>query len=494
MGTVNAASPKSGPTPTIKVVDFQILRRFKQAWDRSVAEAGGYAGNDFINNMKRATYREVANAVRDELNTARPDIARVAKEFHFWKTAQDVIDATVERTRSRQVPLSQNMMTAAGIAKGGVGTALLLRNLTKLTQSTGWNTTSAVLKDRLANLIEAGDIRGANAMLVILGANQLNNGKPTDQSKQSRPKSDGRRLTNPSPSPISPPPSAVNKPTDRLRLERPLLSNPGEEQPSLLEKSILLGSAAINPISTIASMLLAPPQEETIFERQVKGPDGKYTIVPPSQHSVVPRTTKSARKPILASAGLARPVNRRLPSLHEMSLDELDILEKQARVAEKSELISIFGKKAPEYERLSRSANSYDPKKADEASRAMNKMESKLPKTERNKLFGIGGNVPPSFEEIREYKRALNSLDFGSAEDLGDSLKYALAQVGKETDPAKMRPQEKIRYAQLRYAYSKARDLGFDLKKVFKSSLEGVEKIYSDDSAEILSRFLPPPR
>lgn len=171
MGTVNAASPKSGPTPTIKVVDFQILRRFKQAWDRSVAEAGGYAGNDFINNMKRATYREVANAVRDELNTARPDIAKVGKEFHFWKTAQDVIDSTVERTKSRQAPLSQNMMTAAGMAKGGVGVALLLRNLTKLTQSTGWNTTSAVLKDRLANLIEAGDIRGANAMLVTLAAN-----------------------------------------------------------------------------------------------------------------------------------------------------------------------------------------------------------------------------------------------------------------------------------------------------------------------------------
>lgn len=171
MGTVNASTKP--PTSTIKAVDFQILRRFKQAWDRSVSEAGGYTGNDFINNMKRATYREVANAVRDELNTARPDIARVGKEFHFWKTAQDVIDATVERTKSRQASLSQNMMTAAGMAKGGVGVALLLRNLTKLTQSTGWNTTSAVLKDRLANAISNGNIRGANAMLTTMLGSQL---------------------------------------------------------------------------------------------------------------------------------------------------------------------------------------------------------------------------------------------------------------------------------------------------------------------------------
>lgn len=181
MGTVNASTKP--PTSTIKAVDFQILRRFKQAWDRSVSEAGGYTGNDFINNMKRATYREVANAVRDELNTARPDIARVGKEFHFWKTAQDVIDATVERTKSRQASITQNMMTAAGMAKGGVGVALLLRNLTKLTQSTGWNTTSAVLKDRLANAISNGNIRGANAMLTTMLGSQL---RPSEHKQEDK--------------------------------------------------------------------------------------------------------------------------------------------------------------------------------------------------------------------------------------------------------------------------------------------------------------------
>lgn len=206
MGTVNAAGPKSGPTPTIKVVDFQILRRFKQAWDRSVAEAGGYAGNDFINNMKRATYREVANAVRDELNSARPDIAKVGKEFHFWKTAQDVIDATVERTKSRQQPMSQQMMTAAGVVRGGVGLAIVLRNLTKFTQSTLWNTTSAVLKDRLANLIESGDLRGANAAITSLIGGQVS---------ESDKKAKGKAVAGAGKQGITPPPVSGIEPPPR---------------------------------------------------------------------------------------------------------------------------------------------------------------------------------------------------------------------------------------------------------------------------------------
>jgi hypothetical protein len=153
------------------VIDYQILRRFKQAWDNSVAASGGYAHNNLENNMKMSAYREAAGAVREELNRATPDIARVGREFHFWKTAQDVIDATVARTKSRQAPLSQQMATYAGLAKGGVGTALLLRNLTKVTQSTGWNTVSAVIKDRIANLIESGDLKGANKVLTgLIGA------------------------------------------------------------------------------------------------------------------------------------------------------------------------------------------------------------------------------------------------------------------------------------------------------------------------------------
>ncbi len=55
------------------------------------------------------------------------------------------------------------------MATGGVGHAILtgevLAGLRKLTTSTGWNTVSAVFKDRLANALASGNSKLANAMI-----------------------------------------------------------------------------------------------------------------------------------------------------------------------------------------------------------------------------------------------------------------------------------------------------------------------------------------
>lgn len=87
------------------------------------------------------------------------------------------------------------------------------------------------------------------------------------------------------------------KPTDRLGLERAPLSREFQNEPMPgYEKAAALIGAALSPGSTIASLMLAPPAEETLFERQVIGPDGKPTILPERSEGSVPRFKKVQRK------------------------------------------------------------------------------------------------------------------------------------------------------------------------------------------------------
>ena len=90
----------------------------------------------------------------------------------------------------------------------------------------------------------------------------------------------------------------TQKPTDRLGLERPVVSRDFENKPMAgWEKAASLIGAAVSPVSTIASMVLAPPQEESLFDRAITGPDGK-TYYPEVSESVVPRMKKAQRKSI----------------------------------------------------------------------------------------------------------------------------------------------------------------------------------------------------
>lgn len=90
----------------------------------------------------------------------------------------------------------------------------------------------------------------------------------------------------------------TQKPTDRLGLERPVVSRDFDNQPMAgWEKAASLIGAAVSPASTIASMVLAPPQEESLFDRAITGLDGK-TYYPEISESVVPRMKKAQRKSI----------------------------------------------------------------------------------------------------------------------------------------------------------------------------------------------------
>lgn len=184
----------------------------------------------------------------------------------------------------------------------------------------------------------------------------------------------------------------------------------------------------------------------------------------------------------------------KLKPLFEMDIEELEKTSNESSVSEQQLAIDVFGEeRAAEYEKAYRKSHSMNNKRADEGQAIVDKMESELSKEQQNHLFGIGNNSLYDVEESKEYLRKLQDLDFENAESLGKSLMYAATQIGSESDPTKMNYSEKIAYAQFRYAYKKANELGFDLDKIIDSTLKNSFSRFSDpnDAVDMLSRFIP---
>jgi GNAT superfamily N-acetyltransferase len=168
--------------------------------------------------------------------------------------------------------------------------------------------------------------------------------------------------------------------------------------------------------------------------------------------------------------------------LHEMTLDEIKQEHEKAKTRDKQDVIDIFGEEgAKKYNALQRAANnSYDMEKADKAADELLTMEAGLTKEQQNKLYGIG-DTRHSEEDLKEYRDAYSSLDDSSPEALGESLKWAVSQVGDPTRaPETMTPKERLRMAQLRHGYDLAVQNGYDPMEVMKSAVKSAAERFSD--------------
>lgn len=161
------------------MADVQQLRRVKQVIDEVVASRGGYAGKQLslADQAGVLARRETANAIREQLAAANPDIAAINRQFHFWKGVENVLGETLKRTTPQAKPLGQQLARVAGSAAAGhsgVGAAVLTGEaaglLKKLTTSAAWNTTSAVIKDRLAQLLASGKTGAATLLMRAIQA------------------------------------------------------------------------------------------------------------------------------------------------------------------------------------------------------------------------------------------------------------------------------------------------------------------------------------
>lgn len=150
-------------------VSPQSMREFRQILDKATSRTKKSFALGDADSAIAETRKATANAIRTELGNDLPDIAKLNKEFSFWSNVDEIMSETIMR-RKPQAGLMEPLAQTLGLATGStllekVLGAFAYKNFVKLTRSTGWRTVSAVNKQRLANLLAAGNGKEAGDLV-----------------------------------------------------------------------------------------------------------------------------------------------------------------------------------------------------------------------------------------------------------------------------------------------------------------------------------------
>lgn len=167
-------------------ISREALRAFRQAWDATIKKANGFAGN--IDDTTKAGIEKVgADTIREILASEVPDLARLNREYSFFRGLTDVLSETTKR-KVGQRGIVREVATAAGAAAGsgggpGVSAAFALgaRYLSDIASSALVRSATAQVQNKLARALLDGThsveriasfIKGAS--LTALKASDLN--------------------------------------------------------------------------------------------------------------------------------------------------------------------------------------------------------------------------------------------------------------------------------------------------------------------------------
>jgi hypothetical protein len=133
-----------------------------------------------------------ADAIREELGQQFPSIDALNQEYSFWKNVDKVVSDTITRRTGQAKPLGQKLAqaagTGAGFVVGGLKGAVLGREamaaVEKATTSTAWGTVRAVMKDRLADAMAAGDTQAVIRLTSRIAAAQAAQPSAEDESAE----------------------------------------------------------------------------------------------------------------------------------------------------------------------------------------------------------------------------------------------------------------------------------------------------------------------
>lgn len=150
----------------------------RRAWDKIVSQAGGYQqraggaiGTPLADQSEAAVKREGATAIRKLLDAEVPELSAINKEYSFWKSLDDVLTQTLQRTQPQSEGLGRKIAQGVGASVGGFASsgggpmaviggaglgAAAVKMLDKAITSPRWALTSAKLKDRLADAMASG--------------------------------------------------------------------------------------------------------------------------------------------------------------------------------------------------------------------------------------------------------------------------------------------------------------------------------------------------
>jgi hypothetical protein len=169
--------------PDARVDQLVAVRR---AWDKVVADAGGYAhrapggiGVPLKDISEATSKREATTAIRQLLDKEVPELTALNKEFSFWKNLDDVVTQTMKRKAPQGEGLGAAVKESAGnlagaVATGNLAGAFAIGKMAKFASSVfaspRWKLASAQMKDSLASAIASNDVTKISTALSRISA------------------------------------------------------------------------------------------------------------------------------------------------------------------------------------------------------------------------------------------------------------------------------------------------------------------------------------
>lgn len=137
-------------------IGWREARTLKQILDKIVYSTKGSIVTEEMS-YKNILTNNIANTIRKELSQQNPDLAKLNKEFSFYKTLEDILTESIERTKPQQWWLRKAAAAIIWWQQQGITDRVLWYIATKAfldaTSSTTRNTLSGVLKAKLAKAI-----------------------------------------------------------------------------------------------------------------------------------------------------------------------------------------------------------------------------------------------------------------------------------------------------------------------------------------------------
>ena len=179
----NLIAPGLGDTATVRQ-----LVAIRQRWDEVAKRAGAFdhraaggIGVSLADTSEASIKLDASNSIRALLDVDVPELSAINKEYSFWRSLDDVLTQTLQRTAPQSGKLAERVTQGIGAAVGAaassgagpmgvIGGATLgaaaLKMLTNVVTSPRWMLTSAKLKDRLADALASGNY---NQIIGVLG-------------------------------------------------------------------------------------------------------------------------------------------------------------------------------------------------------------------------------------------------------------------------------------------------------------------------------------
>jgi hypothetical protein len=147
--------------------DVANVRKLRQIVDTTIGKDFAFTDLDKSN---RAAQKELANGIRTVFGEQYPNIAKLNKDFHFWKSAVDVLSAAIERKTGQTGLIRTGIVVGLGMAAPTghpyVG-AVIGKLLSDFVTSPVYHTVTAAVKSKIADAIEKADYVGAQKLIQI---------------------------------------------------------------------------------------------------------------------------------------------------------------------------------------------------------------------------------------------------------------------------------------------------------------------------------------